>query len=69
VSDTAKGAEGARVDKYSDEQAEHSRQLLGRDAEGAELAAHHGAPAHGTVQAGPEDDEAAPVAQGEGDGR
>lgn len=67
MSDTAKGTEGARVDKYSDEQVEHSRRLLGAEPEGADLAAHHAGPADGTVQAGPEDDEATEVAQDEGD--
>lgn len=67
MSDTAKGTEGARADKYSDEQAAQSRAVLGREPEGAELAAHHDAPAHGSVFAGPDDDEAAEVAQDEGD--
>lgn len=62
MSDTAKGTEGARVDKYSDGQAAYSRQLLGREPEGADLAAHHAAPEHGSVQAGPDDGEAAEVA-------
>jgi hypothetical protein len=68
MSDQAKATEGAKVGKYSEEQVAQSREILGREPEGAELAEHHDAPAGGTVFAGPEDDEAAPVAQDEGDG-
>jgi hypothetical protein len=49
VRDTAAGTEGARAEKYSAEQAEYSRSLLGRDPEGAELRAHHAVPADGVV--------------------
>jgi hypothetical protein len=59
MADTAKGTEGAQVEKYSDEQVEYSRQLLGREPEGADLQAHHAAPADGiTVGTDEEPDEA-----------
>ena len=45
--DQAEGAESAFVHKYSDEQVEYSRNLLGREPEGAELAEHHDTPAAG----------------------
>lgn len=42
--------EGAMVEKYSQEQLDHSRALLGRDPEGHELRAHHpDGPAHGVT--------------------
>jgi hypothetical protein len=52
MGDTATAGEGARVDKYSAEQVEYSRQMLGREPLGADLQAHHAAPAHGTTRAG-----------------
>lgn len=59
--DQARGDEGAFVHKYSDEQVEHSRSLLGREPEGAELAEHHDAPEHGIAgdhpDAAPADDQ------------
>lgn len=45
--DQAEGAESAFVHKYSDEQVARSRELLGREPEGADLAAHHDSPADG----------------------
>ena len=52
MGDVAEGTEGARVDKYSAEQVGYSRQILGREPMGADLAEHHAAPAHGTTYAG-----------------
>ncbi len=50
MSDTSKGIEGARVEKYSDEQVAQSRELLGgREPEGADLRAHHDVPAGGVA--------------------
>jgi hypothetical protein len=43
----ATAAETAFVHKYSEEQVAASRELLGREPEGADLAAHHPAPAYG----------------------
>lgn len=65
--DKAKGDEGAFVHKYSDEQVEHSRDLLGREPEGAELAEHHDAPAGGI--AGDHPDAAAAEDGQEGEAR
>jgi hypothetical protein len=45
--DEARADEGAFAHKYSDEQVEQSRQILGREPEGADLAAHHDTPAGG----------------------
>lgn len=45
--DQAEGTASAFVHKYSDDQVAASRDLLGREPEGAELAAHHDAPAGG----------------------
>ncbi|MCW2901542.1 MAG: hypothetical protein JWO67_3807 [Streptosporangiaceae bacterium] len=58
--DQAKADEGAFVHKYSDEQVAHSRELLGREPEGADLHAHHDAPVGGIAgdhpHAGPVED-------------
>lgn len=53
--DEAVGTEGARVEKYSAEQVEYSRNLLGREPEGAELRAHHAEPADGVTTGDDED--------------
>ena len=45
--DQAEGTESGFVHKYSDEQVAASRELLGREPEGADLALHHDAPADG----------------------
>ena len=46
--DQAQAAEGGYVHKYSDEQVAASRAAMaGREPEGADLAAHHDAPADG----------------------
>ena len=45
--DQAEGTESAYVHKYSDEQVEYSRNLLGREPEGLDLALHHDTPAGG----------------------
>jgi hypothetical protein len=45
--DEAQTNEGAYVHKYSDEQVAYSRELLGREPEGADLAGHHDTPAGG----------------------
>ena len=55
--DQAEAAEGGFVHKYSDEQVAASRELLGRDPEGADLAAHHDAPAHGIAGDHPDAEE------------
>lgn len=39
--------ESAFVLKYSPQQVDHSRNLLGREPTGGDLAAHHDAPGHG----------------------
>jgi len=49
MNDTAQGTEGARVEKYGDDQVACSRGLLGREPEGADLQACHAAPADGLV--------------------
>ena len=60
--DQAQGTEGAYVHKYSDEQVAQSRELLGgAEPEGADLAAHHDAPAHGIAGDHPD---ATPVEDG-----
>lgn len=56
MKDAAQATEGAMVEKYSDEQVEHSRNLLGREPEGAELREHHDAPAHGIVYGSDEEE-------------
>lgn len=45
--DQAEASEGAYAHKYSDDQVAYSRNLLGREPEGADLAAHHDMPADG----------------------
>lgn len=45
--DEAKGVESALVEKYSPEQVEYSRRLLGREPTADELRAHHAAPDDG----------------------
>ena len=55
--DQAEAAEGGFVHKYSDEQVAASRELLGRDPEGAELALHHDAPADGIAGDHPDAEE------------
>ena len=52
--DGATGAESAWVEKYSEDQAAQSRQILGREPEHHELRAHHDAPADGVAGDVPE---------------
>ena len=50
MSDGAKSTEGARVEKYSAEQVQQSRELLGgAEPTSADLRAHHAAPADGVL--------------------
>ena len=55
--DQAEAAEGAYVHKYSDDQVAQSRELLGREPEAADLAAHHPAPAGGIAGDHPDAEE------------
>ena len=55
--DQAEAAEGGFVHKYSDEQVAASRELLGREPEGAELARHPAAPADGIAGDHPDAEE------------